>query len=231
MKRRNSFTLIELLVVVAIIAVLVALLLPALNQARMKAKQTLCASNQRQIGMAMKFYANDWDDRVILQIYKTNGDLIRWIQALDGGTLSSQKVPVTYLHDVTGIASCPLFAPADKNTISVSYIYGSHCQPDSEASVTVADSSSDYTSCIQLTRLSDPSNFWMIADSWWYAWQAQCYMIRTNWGLGAVNLCHSGRANVLMADGHVESLGISGLKRLGFLRGQIDLSGAPVYFP
>jgi len=60
---RRGFTLIELLVVVAIIAVLVAILLPALSSAREKARQTVCAIQIRNIGMAMNDYATAYDDR------------------------------------------------------------------------------------------------------------------------------------------------------------------------
>jgi prepilin-type N-terminal cleavage/methylation domain-containing protein len=60
MKKRKAFTLIELLVVVAIIAVLVALLLPALSKAREAAKGAVCSSQQKQIVFSFMMYANDY---------------------------------------------------------------------------------------------------------------------------------------------------------------------------
>ncbi len=60
--RRTGFTLIELLVVVAIIAVLVAMLLPALNQARASAKKVVCMNNLRQVNLAMYYYLDDDND-------------------------------------------------------------------------------------------------------------------------------------------------------------------------
>jgi prepilin-type N-terminal cleavage/methylation domain-containing protein len=57
---RRAFTLIELLVVISIIAILAALLLPAITMVRNAARQSVCCSNQRQIGMALLGYAGDW---------------------------------------------------------------------------------------------------------------------------------------------------------------------------
>ncbi len=62
MNPKRAFTLVELLVAVAVIAILAGLLLPAFSQAKENGRRTSCASNLRQINLAIRFYASDYSD-------------------------------------------------------------------------------------------------------------------------------------------------------------------------
>jgi prepilin-type N-terminal cleavage/methylation domain-containing protein len=69
---QHAFTLIELLVVIAIIAILAAILFPVFAQAREKARETVCISNARQVGLQVRMYVSDYDDTMpIFYAYHT----------------------------------------------------------------------------------------------------------------------------------------------------------------
>jgi prepilin-type N-terminal cleavage/methylation domain-containing protein/prepilin-type processing-associated H-X9-DG protein len=69
----KGFTLIELLVVIAIIAILAAILFPVFAQARAKARQTVCVSNEKQISLGIQMYLQDYDERFLPTVTEREG--------------------------------------------------------------------------------------------------------------------------------------------------------------
>ena len=101
-QKRRAFTLIELLVVIAIIAILAAMLLPALSRAKQKAWTTSCNSNLHQVGLGMRMFADENDG-----FYPESGGRIYW-GATDAttGKASWMEQIVSYVGN-TNAFNCP----------------------------------------------------------------------------------------------------------------------------
>jgi len=94
--KKCAFTLIELLVVIVVIALLLSIVLPSLRSARMLARRLVSASNMRQIGLAISFYADDNKGCFPLTTHTSDTTRKTWIYTL-----------APYLSDIDNIRICP----------------------------------------------------------------------------------------------------------------------------
>lgn len=117
LKRRSlthrGFTLIELLVVIAIIAILAAILFPVFQKVRENARRTACLSNEKQIGLALTQYVQDFDERLV-PIWNTNNGVLyadyrdSWFGHLDPYIKSGKAGAGLQSGDYTGsVWRCP----------------------------------------------------------------------------------------------------------------------------
>jgi prepilin-type N-terminal cleavage/methylation domain-containing protein/prepilin-type processing-associated H-X9-DG protein len=204
---KKGFTLIELLVVIAIIAILAAILFPVFATAREKARQTSCASNEKQIGLGIMQYVQD-NDEVWPAVYR------QYVSST--GTM--WPVAIYPYVKSTGVFVCP------SNTTNTYDIYEQSTDPQISADYQgnangFTDGWYEYGSsngtgpfCAvnapgqKEAAIKSPSSTIALYENAWYQMSVVDEAYPGGWSYYRFACPHSRQTNYLFADGHVKSM-------------------------
>lgn len=204
---KKYFTLIELLVVIAIIAILAAMLLPALNRAREKAQAITCVNNLKQNGTAFSLYADDNLDFIALQGAGSNASRtwLMWLLGKKSINNSPWKEDSNSYLTHTGTSVCPSASPFKGQIETGTKVYG--IKNFKTAGAEEFEFLENNFRFLFQPKIKYPSKWLLLVDSVRFSgtiWE-QLYITNASaTGTEAlIHARHSKRTNVLFSDGHI----------------------------